>query len=158
MPEEESGTSEAVSVLSLDPGREKVGMALLSRSGDILERKIFLRSEFQETAKEILSRRCPDYIVIGDGTGCCHLAGELRSLIGETGEIDDCQIKIVDEKDTSTEAAGLYFKTQAGAGRRLLSRFISWRPREPVDDYAAAVLGRRFLEDKKEAENELKEQ
>jgi RNase H-fold protein (predicted Holliday junction resolvase) len=56
------------------------------------------------------------------------------------------ELKLIDERGTTERAERLYFKEHPPRGiKKLLSLFVSWRPSQPVDDYAAYLLVRKYL-------------
>ena len=127
-------------IVAIDPGRARVGLAVLARSGEIRHKTIVERSVLKSELSNIVGEYSPDTIVIGSGTGATRLAEEIVSHVD-----DEVEIKFVDEKGSTEEAVKLYYRQEKGAMLRFLSRIISWRPSRPLDDYAAVILGRRYL-------------
>ncbi len=127
-------------IIAVDPGRARVGLAVLARSGEIRHKTIVDRSELENELSDLVEEYRPNTIVIGSGTGATRLAEEIASNI-----YDEIEIKFVDEEGSTAEAVKLYYRQEKGAVLRFLSRFISWRPSQPLDDYAAVILGRRYL-------------
>lgn len=130
-------------VLALDPGREKVGIAVVTKNIETLHLDIVERSEITETLAELLNNYEPEILVIGDGTGSRRLAEEISSRLPE-----ELELKFIAEADSSLQAAELYRRQQGNIFSRLTGKFISWRPSRPLDDYAALVLARKYLQDK----------
>ena len=130
-------------VLALDPGREKVGIAVVTKNIETLHLDIVERSEITETLAELLNNYEPEILVIGDGTGSRRLAEEISSRLPE-----ELELKFIAEADSSLQAAELYRRQQGNVFSRLTGKFISWRPSRPLDDYAALVLARKYLQDK----------
>lgn len=129
-------------VLALDPGREKVGIAVVTKNIETLHLDIVERSEITETLAELLNNYEPEILVIGDGTGSRRLAEEISSRLPE-----ELELKFIAEADSSLQAAELYRRQQGNIFSRLTGKFISWRPSRPLDDYAALVLARKYLQD-----------
>lgn len=130
-------------VLALDPGREKVGIAVVTKNIETLHLDIVERSEITETLAELLNNYEPEILVVGDGTGSRRLAEEISSRLPE-----ELELKFIAEADSSLQAAELYRRQQGNIFSRLTGKFISWRPSRPLDDYAALVLARKYLQDK----------
>ena len=130
-------------VLALDPGREKVGIAVVTKNIETLHLDIVERSEITETLAELLNNYEPEILVIGDGTGSRRLAEEIIPRLPE-----ELELKFIAEADSSLQAAELYRRQQGNIFSRLTGKFISWRPSRPLDDYAALVLARKYLQDK----------
>lgn len=128
-------------VIGVDPGRSKVGLALLTAEGELLERRIVPRAEAPE-AIERLARAEGASIALGDGTEAEDLAAELRS-----GGIlpEGCRIIMVDESNSTTEGRRLFLIDNRGG---LLTRLVPIGlrvPGRPWDDYVAEVIARRCL-------------
>ena len=53
---------------------------------------------------------------------------------------------VVDESGSTEKAEKLYFAENPPGGiKKLLGLFLSWRPSQPVDDYAAYILAKEYL-------------
>jgi hypothetical protein len=151
-----------VTVLGLDPGRDKIGWALVGCDGDLFwsgicpasEVEIVLRdfSAADECREEafvpwILERhlsspgRC-SHVAVGNGTGSRDVVALSRGLGFRT--------MTVDERGTTLEARALYWILhQPEWWRRCLPRSL-WVPPRPLDDLAAWVIARRSLADLRE--------
>lgn len=120
--------------LALDSGSRKWGYAVFD--GNKVMDKGIIRAE--ELEKAILSLKLlvkPDFIVIGSRKGA------LRSL----SFLKDIDILTVSETETTLKARELYFSEFPPRGlKRLLPRGLRV-PERPIDDFAAVVIGRRFL-------------
>jgi RNase H-fold protein (predicted Holliday junction resolvase) len=132
-------------ILAIDPGRDKCGLALLESGGVVVWQRIVERPAL---AAE-LSTLCADppaTVVIGSGTTSRELVPVLAALFGAE------RVAVVDERGSTLEARTLYFMDHPPAGLwRLLPRGLVPPPRA-LDDYAAVVLGRRFLAGRPAAE------
>ena len=129
-------------VIGIDPGRSKVGLALLTAEGRLVERRIVARNEASEAVAN-LARRDEAAIAMGDGTEAKSLVEELMHC----GKLPSgCQIMMVDESDSTTEGRRLFLMDNRDC---LLSRLIPIglrSPGRPWDDYVAEVIARRYLE------------
>ena len=131
----------AKTVLAIDPGSEKCGMARVSRedngSIEVLWRGVVPRSQVLETLKDKLEPK--ELVVIGRGTGS-------RMLVQEVSEsMPSAAVLLVDEKDTSLQARERYWEFNPRRGwRRLLPASLQVPP-EPVDDFVALILAERVL-------------
>lgn len=128
-------------VLALDPGREKVGAAVVDKNGEVLYLNIFDRSGIKESLQTLQTDYLPQIIVIGDGTGSRQLAEEILDFLP-----DNLELKFIDEKGSSARAARLYRQREGNILSRNLGRIIDWRPNRPLDDYAALVLAKKYLQ------------
>ena len=84
-----------------------------------------------------------DILVIGNGT----TSGEAQARI--KNECPELQLEEVDEYYTTQLARGEYWKVKPPKGWRRLIPTSMQVPPEPVDDFVAVILARRFLEDHK---------
>jgi RNase H-fold protein (predicted Holliday junction resolvase) len=126
-------------ILAIDPGKEKCGIAVLDKSGKILENDIVPRLEVKATVYHYLSKHNTTSIVVG------------RSAFGKEVEKELSRLDIkaniifVSEKYSTLEARKRYWKDNRPKGLwRLIPRSLQVPP-VPVDDYAAVILGERYL-------------
>jgi RNase H-fold protein (predicted Holliday junction resolvase) len=138
-------TSSATRVLAIDPGRQKVGVALAegqsasSAQVHILWCEIWPRDEFGSRLRAL---EVPDgslVVALGDATG----ARELAALIAQV--LPDAEVSWVDERNSTLEARGEYWAAHPPQGWRRLVPLGLQSPPCPIDDFAAVVLARRFF-------------
>ena len=127
-------------VAAVDPGREKCGLAFVAEDGRVLEQAIV---ETAKLADELLAR-CgrfpPEALVLGNGTSSRAAEAALRRALPSLA------VEIVDEYRTTDDARRAYWEAHPPTGwRRLLPTGMQVPP-VPVDDFAAVILGRRYLE------------
>ena len=147
--------SEKNIILALDPGRDKTGFAFLDFDGRLLASGIFSSSErdnFFRTLEsgESFSRWTLEgdsksvnhsqikFIALGNGTGSKEFHDYVKTVA-------DYQIIIVNERNTTLEARGLYWKLHRPS---LLMKLIPESLRVPariLDDLAAWAIGLRAL-------------
>lgn len=130
-------------VLAIDPGSSKCGMALARRNGagdvELLWRAISPRKEVLDNLKRAQETETIDMVVVGSGTTSRDLVAQIREAIPGLG------VLVIDEKDTSLQARERYWEHTPRAGwRRLLPASLQVPP-EPVDDYVALILAERVL-------------
>lgn len=139
-------------ILSLDPGRDKVGTAVLSRDGKAKEKTIIKKEALVNHLIDVFNNYDINIIVIGDGTG----AEELIEEIKENIEIKGKELKLIDEKYTTEEAQARYLAEKPMSRyEKLLRKFINWKVNKPLDDYAALIIAEKYLKnlDKKAKEH-----
>jgi RNase H-fold protein (predicted Holliday junction resolvase) len=125
------------SVLGIDPGTRKVGYAVVGQDGSIEVRGIEDLEAFSRRIGELAGSHQLTAIALGGGTN----VGPIRRVL----EGIDVPIELVDERETTIEARTLYFDDHPPRGwRRLLPRGLLLPP-EPIDDYAAVLIARRWL-------------
>ena len=127
-------------ILSIDPGREKTGIAILNNS-DVLEHKIINSEELVQIIKSLLEKYIIKTIVMGNGTSSKKKYDLLKR------EFIDKDIVLINEYRTTDEARKLYFQENPPKGWKKLIPLGMQVPPVPVDDYAAIVIGRKYLKD-----------
>lgn len=129
-------------ILAIDPGREKTGIAILKNS-DVLEHKIINSDELMQIIKSLLEKYIIKTIVMGNGTSSKKKYDLLKQ------EFIDRDIVLINEYRTTDEARKLYFQENPPKGWKKLIPLGMQVPPVPVDDYAAIVIGRKYLKDNK---------
>ncbi len=132
-------------ILAIDPGREKIGIAILDLKGNVVFRAILSFSEFTSWYGKISSERKFLRVVVGSGTGKERIIDFLRQK--------EISYTLVDERGSSEEARRLYFCENPPRGWRRFIPLSLLFPEKGFDDWQAVVIGRRFLELIQEEEN-----
>jgi RNase H-fold protein (predicted Holliday junction resolvase) len=127
-------------VLAVDPGREKAGIAVVSRERGTICKRVIDAAECVDHVCRLAEMHGVEKVVIGDRTG----SAEIVSALIEQG----CRLEIVavDEHMSSMEARERYLREHPGKG---IARFmpIGLRtPKEPYDDYVAEILAARYFD------------
>lgn len=128
-----------MSVLGIDPGTRKVGFAVVDRAGG---GTLVLGVEPIATLVDRIGSLVPAYsidaVALGRGTN----AAVIGAMLGTFG----LPVHLIDETETTLRARVLYFADHPPRGwRRLLPLGLQVPPR-PIDDYAALLIARRYLE------------
>lgn len=125
-------------VLAVDPGRDKCGIAVVGEDGAVRFQGIVPAVAAGEFVAKLLREHDVDNVVVGDRTGAGDVTRDLRRH-GAT------QPKLVDEHRSTEEGRRRYFRANPPRGwRRLLPVTLQTPPR-PYDDYVAIVLAERFF-------------
>lgn len=130
-------------VLAIDPGSSKCGMALVRREGDgklkLLWRTI-ARSDALVDSLAVAKKTEPySLVIVGSGTRSRTIVEQIRGAMPSMG------ILVVDEKDTTLQARERYWEHNRRRGwRRFLPSTLQIPP-EPVDDFVALILAERVL-------------
>ena len=136
----------ATSVLGLDPGTDKCGVAVLAGDRSVLYRKVVPREALPSTIVALQDRFEIARVAIGDRTGSAGLARQLT----EAGI--ELPIERTSEAMSSLLARRRYWQDNPPRGlARLIPLGLRIPPR-PVDDYAAVIIAERLLE--KEAQEQ----
>ena len=134
---------EEKTVLAIDPGSRKCGLALVSRTDEqtvnLLWRKIVPPEAVPEALKNASSIRPFSLVVVGSGTQGREVVEKIREALPSMG------ILVVDEKDTTYQARERYWEHNPRRGwRRILPSTLQVPP-EPLDDFVAMILAERVL-------------
>ena len=127
-----------MTVLGIDPGTRKVGIAVVDAGGNALEIAIEPLEEVGIRVQALIGRYSIDAIAMGKGTNAAALAEKLGNL--------GIPIGYVDERETTLKARSLYFADHPPRGWRRLIPLGMQLPPRPIDDYAAVLIARRYLE------------
>lgn len=126
-------------IVAVDPGHTKCGVAVVEPDGSIIARDIVTAAMIGETARVMYDDHAAGVVVVGGGTS----SDEVRTSLSLF--FDESDIQIVDEENTTLEARSLYREENPpGCLGRLIPVGLLIPPR-PLDDYAAAVIGRRYF-------------
>jgi RNase H-fold protein (predicted Holliday junction resolvase) len=125
-------------VLGIDPGTRKVGVAVVDAGGRALEIGIEPLEDVAARVEALLARHAIEAIAVGRGTNAAALHERLASL--------GLPIALVDEHETTLRARSLYFEDHPPRGWRRLIPIGMQLPPRPIDDYAAVLIARRYLE------------
>ncbi len=123
-------------VLAVDPGTEKCGVAVCGPEGVVARRVIGL-DHLRDLTAQWIQTHTVDCVVVGDGTGAEHVFAILANL--------RVPVRLVAERGSTLAARLRYFRDHPRRGWRRLLPLSLQVPPEPFDDYAAEVLGERYL-------------
>jgi hypothetical protein len=125
-------------VLAIDPGRDKCGLALVADEG-VRFRAIVPTVEIGPTYYYLLQQHPTAEVIVGGGTGSGPVLEALKQAAPER------QIALIPEQGSTLRARARYFAEHGPRlWQRLLPRGMRVPPR-PVDDYAAVVLAEEYL-------------
>ncbi|HSV32241.1 MAG TPA: hypothetical protein VLH40_09520 [Atribacteraceae bacterium] len=125
-------------ILAIDPGREKIGLALVDSQGHTVFRTISREKDFTSHLVEISQRNPRLHAAVGNSTGREKIIKALRHL--------HIPYTLVDERNSSQEARTLFFREYPPRGLKKILPLSFLFPNIPFDDFQAVVIGHRFLE------------
>lgn len=128
-------------VLAIDPGRAKCGVAVVSEDEGIQFRAVVTPNDLPNNVMSLIAQYKPEVIVIGSGTG----AQAVISSLGDT----NTPVRVVDERLSTETARARYFEDNPPRGWRKCIPIGLLTPPQPYDDYAAVVLAEAFLKGKR---------
>jgi RNase H-fold protein (predicted Holliday junction resolvase) len=127
------------SILAVDPGRDKTGVALVGRDGRIEACEVILMPDFAAHFARFVTSRRIDRCVLGNGTTSKAMEEFLKAHYPEW------PLTVIDEAYSTSEARQLYWELHPPTGlRRFLPRGLL-QPSGNMDGLAAVVLARRYL-------------
>jgi RNase H-fold protein (predicted Holliday junction resolvase) len=129
-------------ILAIDPGSDKVGYALVHYDLSHSEMGIVYLGELHKTFARICcsgSNPLPETVVIGNGTAASVVCRLYNSL-----ELDP-PVRFAEEKNTTYKARSRYFEEHPPTGLWKLVPLGLQMPPRPVDDYAALLIGEKYL-------------
>jgi RNase H-fold protein (predicted Holliday junction resolvase) len=129
-------------ILAIDPGTSKVGWAIVDNSGKAVDQGIAILDRGLDQLRELVDLGAIRTVVLGDGTNRVNIEAEIRRLHPQVAVV------VVDETASTVDAWRLKRKEEAGRSlfRQLWLTLVQLFSPPPVDDYAARVLARRYLE------------
>ena len=126
-------------VLGVDPGTGKAGYAVLDPDGTALVQGIEGLAGLAERLAAVVAEFGPAVLAVGRGTNAGRVIKSLAAL--------GLPVHQVDEYETTRFARTLYFSEHPPAGWRRLVPVTLQVPPRPVDDYAAILIARRYLDE-----------
>lgn len=130
-------------VLAIDPGSGKCGLALVRRDAksniELLWRAVVPRDQLVEKLREAFAVAPYQMVIVGGSTQSRAVVNEVREAMPSMATL------VVDEKDTSMHARERYWTHNRRRGWRRLVPATLQVPPEPVDDFAALILAERVL-------------
>ena len=132
-------------ILVIDPGSMKTGIAVLDMQGNVLKRKVCPNEEVLSFISKIKDTYPFVAYLIGD-KGAGKKIGEAikGQFLFEWLEVD--------EHKSSEEGKLLYWQENQKGWKKLLPKTFLI-PTKPWDDWAAVVIGRRWLIEQNEQKN-----
>lgn len=128
-------------VLGIDPGRIKIGVAVVNASGAILAREIIAPDALETRLPDLIARWQIARIALGDSTASAHARAQIERAIADA----PVELIIVDESGSTLEARPLYWIDNPPTGWRKVLPLSLQEPPQPIDDYAAVIVARRSL-------------
>lgn len=126
-------------IIAIDPGREKCGIAVLTIYKKTILHKIVRTSELLKEIACCQEKYMIDTAAIGNGTTSRDVQTKLKK------ENPLLKLNIVNEYRTTDEAKKRYWQENPPKGiKRLIPRGMLVPP-VPVDDFAAVIIGEKYL-------------
>lgn len=130
-------------VLAIDPGSRKCGLALVRRINEekleIVWRSIVPTEELVSTIAQAMELAQFEMVIVGSGTRSQDAVSAIREAYKSLG------VMLVDEKNTTLEARARYWLHHSRPWWRKVIPASMQEPKEPVDDFVAVILAERVL-------------
>ena len=130
-------------IFAIDPGSETTGSAVVAEDGSLVTKAIVPTPELGDYLSRVYETHPFSHIVMGDGTNHKKLQPLVEQWIARDHQ--DITFSLTDEKFTTVEGRKLYFKYTPRRGWRRFVPLSFQYPPEPVDDFVAWIIGRRYL-------------
>ncbi len=125
-------------VMAVDPGRTKCGIAVVDSAGVVLYRGIVPTVAMRGAILDVCAQFAPTTILLGNGTG----AASIFALVDEVGLA--VPLLRVDERFSSEQARTLYIQDHPARGWRKMIPSSLRFPEAAYDAYVAVLLARRW--------------
>lgn len=129
-------------ILAIDPGRDKCGLAVLNHEQGVLWHSVVGVPELFSVSLQVTRQYGIRTVVLGNQT----FSGEVRQMLQPLLEQKLVQeIIFVDERGSTEMARARYWQAFPPSGwRRFIPRGLLIPPCA-IDDFAAIILGERYL-------------
>jgi hypothetical protein len=129
-------------VLSIDPGRDKCGIALVSDTSGVVVMKVIKTGELVNEISKLKEEHSPEVFIMGSGTGSANLKKVLKDNF-------DIIPEIINESHSTEYARVRFFKENPPKGLKRLIPIGLQLPSVPYDDYAALIIAEKYFEQKR---------
>ncbi|MCH4187043.1 MAG: hypothetical protein LKF60_00160 [Megasphaera sp.] len=131
-------------ILSIDPGSEKTGIAVVHYDGSLVMKAIVPTPALAAHVERLYQQYGFSHVVMGDGTNHKHLQPVIDKWIAAGHS--KVKFSLIDEKYTTVEGRKLYFQYTPRRGWRRFVPLSLQYPPEPVDDFVAWIIGQRYVQ------------
>ena len=126
-------------ILSVDPGRDKTGCAVVEEDGSLVVKKVIPTKNYEKEIAKLLSSFTPRALIMGNGTRHREMKERSEKLLQAMDR--DIPVILVDEKYTTEMGEQWYRKDHPPKGlARLIPEGMRTIP-VPVDDYVVSIIG-----------------
>jgi len=126
-------------ILAVDPGKFKSGLALLDHHANAVKKEVVASLDLIVKIKELLGGTKIETMVIGEGV----FGRQLKNEISVQKNLPP--VVMISEKDSSWQARQRYWREHPPHGWKRLIPTSLLVPPVPIDDYAALIIGERYL-------------
>jgi RNase H-fold protein (predicted Holliday junction resolvase) len=130
-----------LTILAIDPGKHKFGYAVLSKEKEVLRQGTVEVGSLYSVVDRMVTLFNVKTVVIGDRTGGTQFFTTLRPALEKQG----LKLSLIEEDGSSREGRGRFLAANRKGWRRLVPLGLQ-SPWRAYDDYAAVILGERYLD------------
>lgn len=134
----------ADTIIAIDPGREKCGLAVVSRQQGVREKAVVASAALIVRIEDCCRCYQVQTIVLGDGTSSADHAARIQAFLQRERE-KNMILHMIDEYKTTELARIRYWQEHPPQGWRRLIPVTMQIPPVPVDDYVAVLLGEKYF-------------
>jgi len=129
-------------IIAVDPGREKCGIAVVHKQKGVLTQKVIHTTELNSIVQQLIADYHTSIVVIGDRTSSREAKDSLEQIkIAHQPLV----VTLVDEHHSTDEARRRYWIENPPRGFKRLIPVTMQVPPKPVDDYVAVILAERYF-------------
>ena len=125
-------------VIGIDPGRKRCGISVVDSVQGTLKRSLVSSLALMDKLTIYKSDYPDSVIVCGDSASSKDLMKSLNTL--------NYDVIYIDEKNSTLEGRKLYWKRHKKPWWALLIPKTMLHPKRRIDDYAATVIAKRYIE------------
>ena len=141
-PRGEGDETIADTIIAIDPGREKCGLAVVSLNGGVLHQAVIPVTEIGPLVEKLSLTYQTATVILGNGTAHRDIEQALTTVaLGDK----PLTLVLVDEKHSTEQARIRYWQLHPPKGLRRLLPVTMQLPPVPIDDYVAIILAERYL-------------
>ncbi|HAC63484.1 MAG TPA: resolvase [Cyanothece sp. UBA12306] len=127
-------------ILGFDPGRDKCGIAVRQKNGQICHHEVVSSQTVISTIESLINQYSIDLLIMGNQTTAKQWKQSLETQLSSS-----ISIIMIDERNSSLEARDRYWEMYPPKGiTRLIPQGMRVPPR-PIDDIVAILLIERYL-------------
>lgn len=133
-------------IISIDPGREKCGIAVVHKEKGVLKQAVIDTINLITTVEQLTSNYNISTIIMGDGTSSKETRKNLEKINNNEQHLT---LVLVDEYRTTDAGRLRYWRENPPKGLKRLIPVTMQVPPCPVDDYVAVILAERYFSSNK---------
>ena len=127
-------------VIGIDPGRKMSGICVEDRFQGTIKRRVISSRTLLDCLAKYKSTYPDAVIVCGDSAASREIINKINTL--------NFPIEFVNEENTTMEARKIYWQRHKKPWWGVFLPYTMLSPKRRIDDYAAVIIARRYLDKK----------